>query len=1116
MRQRPLLIAAVALGVQPLSAFAQTPSPTQYAAASRVQYLPLDLVRDGTVRMPRPLSRRVTVERQATLLQQVLLDIATQAGLGLSYGEAVAKAGTLVTVSLKNMSAADALAAAVSGTPWAVVVNPSGQVAVIASEDQRIGSVTGRVTERISGTAVSGARVQIDETRLGATTDDAGRFEIANVPPGTYTLTVRRIGYARYAKSIVVADVSPTTADVALDAAASVLDQVVVTGVPTATSKRTLGNSVTTIDASAATQRSVTTTVNELLQAKAAGVSVMNSSGTPGTAGTIRIRGAGSLASATEPVVYLDGVRIASGAAGNFRNSWESPNSNISATQTGGGQDASFLSSLNPDEIESIEIIKGPAAATLYGADAANGVIQIITKRGQVGERRGAWHAKVQRGATDWGLGRRSSFTTCTPERIAAKLPDGSAAWPGCSGSSANSLLSVTSLDDGVLRTGNLGQVSLSLTGGGDGYSYFTSADRSSEQGVWQNSDMTRSSGRASFSFFPSKRVDYSVTFGVSRSDTHFPMGDNGTNMLESAWTFQPGSALKRGQEAGFAAGNPRDIDIYDNRLQGDRIIVGTTLNVQPLSWFRNRLTVGGDLVSEQANRYVAPGSLWAPVEGQMTQGAPRSTVYTVDYAGTATGTIPFATLSSALSIGAQYTNRQYRNTISQGNNFPSASTRDIALSAVRSGWSEFVDVKSLGVYAQEQIGWRDRFFVTGAVRIDNSSVFGDDIKQLYYPKISAAYVLSEESFVRRHEWLDELKVRAAYGQAGNAPDPFAAVQSYTSAPGVDNITGSPVPMLRLNTKGNPSVKPERGSEIEAGIDAQLFKSRVTLDLTYYNKTTKDALMQVPNAPSEGFPGSTFQNLGEINNKGVELGLGVSAIQREQFAWDSRLVFSTNANKLVRFGYKRDPIIFGLTTMNQRHVEGYPLGGFWVHDPVKNAEGAYVASAARYVGPADPKREVSLSNTATLFKRLRVFGLLDYKGGFYVTNQTDWRRCAIGVCWEVNDPNRSADEKKLFQLDLPINDALYTQKGDFIKLRDLSISYDIPARLMGSVGVTQASLTLAGHNLGILWKNGYTGLDPEVNFAGTNGPTGAFNLARVDYWTMPMTRRVTLALNLGF
>ena len=159
---------------------------------------------------------------------------------------------------------------------------------------------------------------------------------------------------------------------------------------------------------------------------------------------------------------------------------------------------------------------------------------------------------------------------------------------------------------------------------------------------------------------------------------------------------------------------------------------------------------------------------------------------------------------------------------------------------------------------------------------------------------------------------------------------------------------------------------------------------------------------------------------------------------------------------------------------------------------------------------------VSLGNTITFFKNFRLYTLFDYKGGFYVLNQTDWRRCTAGVCEEVNDPNVADEMKRQLQLGLEVNDALYTQKGDFIKLRDVSLTYALPPTVARRMRATRASLTLAGHNLGFLWKPDYKGLDPEVNFSGDNSPTGSWAFTRVDYWTMPMTRRITAALEIAF
>jgi TonB-linked SusC/RagA family outer membrane protein len=998
----------------------------------------------------------------------------------------------------------------------ALAVSPVGSAGA-----QSLGTIRGTVTERGSGSPLGRVEVVLDGSARGAVTGANGSYVLSAVPAGTHTLRARLIGFAPGVQTVTVQAGGAATASFALAQSAVSLDKIVVTGVPMATSARTLGNAVTTVNAAEVSRQTATVNVSELLQARAPGVSVMQSSGTAGTAGTIRIRGIGSLVSSTNPVVYVDGVRIASGAAGNFRNSYESPAQATSAFQTGGGQDAGLLGNVSAEEIESIEVIKGPAAATLYGADAANGVIQIITKHGRAGEQLAQWRMRAQGGLNDWSLSKRTNLTTCTAERIGQQLANGGGpAYPGCQSLSPGTVVSSSGLSSpGVLRNGAVGNFALSLTGGGQGYSYFTEVGRTQDQGVIRNNDYDMSSGRANFSFIPQERLSYSVNLGYSRSHTRFPMGDNGANLLESAWTAQPGTPTPAGQMPGFAFGTPVNFDIYDNRLVTDRVTAGTTLSYAPAAWFHNQVVLGADLTSGLANRYIAPGSLWSPNEGQMTQGSPRSTVYTANYAGTVTTPLPrFASLSSALSFGAQFLNQQTQNTISQGNGFLSASVKDIRLATVTTGWDEYSDIKSLGLFVQEQVGWADRLFVTGAVRMDNSSVFGSNINKLYYPKLSVSYVASDQPFFRSIPGLGSLKLRAAWGAAGIAPDPFAAVRSYTSVPTV-NAAGQLVPSLVLATSGNPDVKPERGQEIEAGFDASFFHDRMGVELTYYDKITKDALMLVPNPPSQGFPGSTYRNLGEISNRGVELGLTASPIQAADLAWDMRLSMFANRNRLVKFGYDRGPLIFGLTAQNQRDVPGYPIGGFWVHDaPVLDpATDTYSANpSVHFLGSADPVRELAFGNTFTVLRNFRLYGLIDYKGGFYVTNQTDQRRCAAGVCAQLNDPATTPEQRRLLLLDIATNDAPWTQPGDFVKLRDLSLGYQLPAAVTSRLRTDRASLTLAAHNVAILWTKGYSGLDPEVNFAGSNGPTGEFGLARVDYWTMPQTRRIALSLDLTF
>lgn len=981
----------------------------------------------------------------------------------------------------------------------------------IRTGDAAVGSIRGRVTVVGSQAALSGVQVFVIGTGRGALTNAAGEYVISGVAEGQQRVRAEMIGFQTSTQTVNVVTDQVVIADFALVTAAVTLDQIVVTGTAGAVSKRTLGNAITVLDVDDAMKKAADLNVTELLQAKAPGVTVLHSSGNAGAAGNIRIRGIGSLSGTSAPVVYVDGVRVASNAAGGFRNNWLSPAPGQVST---GGQTNSALDMINPNNIESIEVLKGPAAATLYGADAANGVIQIITKKGKPGQQKLQWTAKTTYGAHDWGVDTRTTYTTCTAERI--NDPDG--AWQGCEGKAVGTVLSENFLPR-ALRDGQVTGLSLSARGGGDGYSFFAAAQHDEDEGVFANNTDQHTDLRSNFSFYPSQKVDFSINVGFNQTKTSLPPGDNGTSLVNAVWTYAPGRTPGRNETYGFGIATPEEVALYESSVRGDRTTLGATLNYRPFSWLTNRFIVGADINSRTSRRYLPPTPVWG--DGQLTSGAPRDNIYSVDYAGTITNTIS-PTLSSSFSVGAQYIDREFRNTVAQGNRFATTLVKNVTSATDRTSWDEHLSVKSLGFFGQEQIAWRDRLYLTAALRMDNSSIFGSDVQELFYPKFSVSYIATESEFFKKYGWLDNLKLRAAMGQAGNAPLPFARTTGYGLVQTVDPVSGEIVSALRISSAGNPEVKPERGSEIEVGFDASFWHNRAGLEFTYYNKTTKDALMQVPVAPSElGLAGTIYKNLGEINNRGFELSLVGTPVSTRQLVWDTRVGISTNKNKLVSFGYDQAPINYCLTTCNQRTVEGYPIAGYWVHDPVWSAElNKYVPSEARFLGPALPTREVSFSNTITLFSNISVFALADYKGGNYLLDQTGQVLCASLLCREVNDPSAPAEQRAKLSADLNANDALYTYKADFIKLREVSVTYTVPTSATRRFGADRVAVTLAGHNMGFLWKPDYKGLDPEVSFNGlVDAPVEdgqAFPWVRLDFFTVPMTRRMTASVSVSF
>jgi TonB-dependent starch-binding outer membrane protein SusC len=462
-------------------------------------------------------------------------------------------------------------------------------------------------------------------------------------------------------------------------------------------------------------------------------------------------------------------------------------------------------------------------------------------------------------------------------------------------------------------------------------------------------------------------------------------------------------------------------------------------------------------------------------------------------------------------SLGMQYLANTFRRTDAIGVDFGSGALRSIGSAAVRTSSDSLSEQKSIGFYAQQQLSLDDRLFVTLATRVDNNSAFGSSLNRVFYPKASVSYVISDERFFKVPA-ISALRLRAAWGQAGNSPGPFDAARSYVSSI-VTYSTGS-TSALRYASAGNPNLRPERGSEIEIGFESELFGGRAGLDASFYDKTTRDALIPVRVPASTGFIGDQLINLGEISNTGIEMLMRVTPVRRQWLTVDGSVSLSANRNELVSFGYDRGPLLFGISaTGAQRHQAGLPLGGFWAQRPRYNEDGTLLKADGRpvpdttsvYVGPSVPTREMALSTAVVLFGRLRVFGLADYKGGHHQFDAADWRRDVAGVSWETVNPAADPDEVLVRQSGTLTS--LQIHKADFIKLRDVSVSYDVPSGVMHNVA-RRATVTLAGHNL-TTWSR-YRGADPEVNHSGPS------RLNRDDLWTLPQTRRYSAAVAVTF
>jgi hypothetical protein len=433
----------------------------------------------------------------------------------------------------------------------------------------------------------------------------------------------------------------------------------------------------------------------------------------------------------------------------------------------------------------------------------------------------------------------------------------------------------------------------------------------------------------------------------------------------------------------------------------------------------------------------------------------------------------------------------------------------------------QFSEQTSLGFYVQEQVGFNNKLFATAAVRVDDNSAFGRDFSLVVYPKAQLSYVISDEDFFD-YDFVDQLKLRAAWGQAGNPPDPFTADRTFSPSVAFDD--GSVVNILRPSSYGNPDLKAETGSELELGFETALFDGQLGIDFTFYNQSTKDALIAVPDPPSSGFSGEHLANVGEIKNTGFEMYVSGTPLYTRAFQWDATLAFSTSKNELVTWGdAPLTEISFGSFATVQKHKPGYPMGGFWGIDVVRNADGTPDMSSGdvelaeeEYIGPSLPTREIGFTNTFTVFDNFRIFSNLDYKGGNY-----QW--CAIcSIRGRIDQNTFTHHRPDADPAEIAVVTSLQTRRwireADFLKLREISLSYELPASATETIGVGSASVTVAGRNLWMWTKYSFedtdqAGLgspDPEVNFSSTS------SFDRTDYASIPMLRSFSLSLRFSF
>jgi TonB-dependent starch-binding outer membrane protein SusC len=987
------------------------------------------------------------------------------------------------------------------------------------------GQVVGQVMNLETQQPLAGAQVYIAGTNRVAVTNQEGRYLITGVPTGRQQVLVSFIGFSQADQIVEVVAGQAVTANFELRRSAVELGAVIVTATGREQRQRELGVSVGAINVPDVNLAPVTS-MSQLLQGRVAGTSVLPTSGTTGTASRIRIRGSNSISLSNSPLVIVDGVRVSSGET--------------SLIYGVGGATPSRLDDLSPDDIENIEILKGPAASALYGTAAANGVIQITTRRGRAGAPEFRVWTEVgqlqQRTTFDdnvWAEGTLVGGANVAPANVTGpctitRLAIGANPGPGEIGcveiTQVHRFNPLMNPETSPFRNGQRNTFGGSLSGGLEGATFYVSAQQEREDGVQARNELRRTRLQANLSGSVGDNLTIGANVGYLDSGLQLPQGDNALFGLIPMGLFGDPRPANVEANQGYMS-DPQFAADWLTFQDMNRLTGSLRASYRPMAWLSFNGTAGMDRIDRDEVNRLPRENAYAIFGSVYSQGfIQRSDVDQLTYTSNASATANFTLnpeLTATTSIGTQLLRERYRHVYTFGASLtPGVETSLAGATADFSADEENVQNATVSAYAEQQFAWRNRVFANAAVRGDRNSAFGTTVAWIWYPSVSTSWVVSEEPFFPVANWVSNMRLRAAVGQSGLRPGATAALQSFGAT--VTTVQGRDLPAIVIDQVGNPDLRPERTTEFEVGFEAGFLADRVGVDMTYFNKRSSDALVNRPLPPSLGASPNRFENLGEVRNSGVEVGLNAQAFRTRDISVDAALTGAWFRNELVELGVDAagEPlpdIIFNRAT--QRHREGHALGSYFQRrilgwevsgdNGLLRPEDIQLDTIVSDLGSPFPRHEFSL-NTNVMFRNwVRVSGLLDYKGGHKLLNYTRAFRCEDQICPEIYDVNTPlAQQAAILAYVEEGSYAGFIEDADFLKLREVAVTFMAPRTLAQRAGVSGFSVTLAGRNLGT-WTR-YTGFDPEVNFQG-----GA-NFITGDQTTLPPNRFFTFRIDANF
>jgi len=955
---------------------------------------------------------------------------------------------------------------------WVSMCIALGLAAATAGAQNR--QITGSIVEEGSNVPIGSAQVQVRGTTIGTLSREDGTFSL-QVPARDIMLVVKRIGYPPVEQNVAA---NASTVRIVMRRDPLKLEQVVITGQASGISRRNLPNSIASVSNEEVAKVSAPS-VDQALQGKIAGTQISTSTGAPGGGNRVRIRGISSILGSAQPLYVIDGVIVSDVSIGSGTNKVTGAAGNAISVSN---QEAPVnrISDINPNDVESVEVLKGSAAAAIYGSKASGGVIIITTKRGQVG--RPSFQLRSGIGTAELAYRNGQRRFTSVQDAIAAFGPTAPQYFD------PNRFIDYEDLAYGNKPTNY--ELSLGASGGTPDTRYFVSALARDEGGIVDNTYAKKYTLRLNLDQRLSDRLELQVGAEALRtlSDRGLFGNDNRGNSIAYTLTKVPSFLDLRQRADGswpiepFYPSNPlQTISLFKNEEGVWRNISSARLTFDAWTTSKNELKLigygGADILNQHNAIYAPPELQFEPLDG-----LPGTTVVSSAYNLQSNLNLnavhvwrPLTRWQATSQIGTQYERRNF--TVSR------ASAQNLlgGLEVVTSGTVRDLDetrllVEDFGLFAQTEVLYNDRLLLTLGARADRSSNNGDPAKYFVFPKASASYRFPE----LKPGLVDELKLRVALGETGNQP---LYGQKFTALD-LSNIGGFGA--FRVGTNRAASdLRPERQRELETGIDATVLGRRGTVDFTVYRRDVSDLLITRTLPPTSGYS-SEVSNGAEMRVWGLEAAMSLFAIQGDNYGWTTRLNYGLNRSKITELPVA--PFLLGAPQVGATRIQkGTSATTLIGNDTLKQPGGRVVVPVV--MGDGSPDYTAGWSNELR-WNRLSLYALLDHQQGGMLANGT-WRHYDLGQNsrdYDAIAPNgmKMGEWRRTTYLQVT---RVYYQDATYTKLREVTLAYDVPRATVQRFWsrANNVRLQVSGRNL--KWWTDFRGGDPEAeNFGAGNVP----------------------------